>query len=122
MPLIGNVIKPLAKSVLIPSGLTAAASATDEAIHKKIFGSGFTTLIISSKEMEDIMKIVKCLEDSGLLIKVVSETIKHETKDQKGLFLGTLLESSGANLLGNVLTGKSAIRAGKGTIRAGENF
>ena len=122
MPLIGNVIKPLAKSVLIPSGLTAAASATDEAIHKKIFGSGFTTLIISSKEMEDIMKIVKCLEDSGLLIKVVSETIKHETKDQKGLFLGTLLGSSGANLLGNVLTGKSAIIAGKGTIRAGENF
>ena len=122
MPLIGNVIKPLAKSVLIPSGLTAAASATDEAIHKKIFGSGFTTLIISSKETEDVMKIVKCLEDSGLLIKVVSETIKHETKDQKGLFLGTLLGCSGANLLGNVLTGKSAIRAGKGTIRAGENF
>ena len=60
----GNVLKPLAKSVLIPLGLTAAASATDPTIHKKMFGSGFTTLIISNEEMEDIMKIVKSLEDS----------------------------------------------------------
>ena len=57
LPLIGNVLKPLAKSVLIPLGLTAAASATDPTIHKKMFGSGFTTLIISNEEMEDIMKI-----------------------------------------------------------------
>ena len=57
LPLIGNVLKPLAKSVLIPLGLTAAASTTDAAIHNKMFGSGFTTLIISNEEMEDIMKI-----------------------------------------------------------------
>ena len=88
MPLIGNVLKPLAKSVLTPLGLTAAASATDAAIHKKMFGPGFTTLIISNEEMNDNMKIVKSLEESGLLIKGVSETIKNEAKEQKGGFLG----------------------------------
>ena len=75
-----NVLKPLAKSILIPLGLTAAASAADAAIHKKIFGSGITTLIISNEEMNDIMKIVKSLQESDLLIKVVSETIKNEAK------------------------------------------
>ena len=74
LPLIQNVIKPLARSILIPLGLTAAASATDAGIHKKILGSGHnhpssTTLIISNDEMEDVIKIVKCLEDSGLLLK-----------------------------------------------------
>ena len=78
-----NVLKPLAKSVSIPLGLTAAASATDAAIHKKMFGSGTMTLIISNKEMSDIMKIVKYLEESGLLIKDVSETIKNEAKKTK---------------------------------------
>ena len=67
--LIVNVLKPSAKSVLIPSGLTAAASATYVAIHKKVFGSGTTTLIISNEKMNDIMKIVKSLEESGLLKK-----------------------------------------------------
>ena len=64
--------------------LTAAASAADAAIHKKMFGSGFTTLIISNEEMNDIMKIVKSLEESRLLIKGVFETIKNELKEQKG--------------------------------------
>ena len=80
LPLIGYL---LAKSVLIPLGLTAAESATDAAIHKKMFGSGrpsdlasrTTTLIISNEEMNDIMKIVKSLAESALLIKCVSETI-----------------------------------------------
>ena len=58
LPLIKNVIKPLAKSVLIPLGLTAAASAADAGIHKKILGSGNTTLIISNEEMNDVIKIV----------------------------------------------------------------
>ena len=62
-PLIENVLKPLAKSVLIPLGLTAAASATDAGIHKKMFESGMTTLIISNEEMNDIMKIVTSLEE-----------------------------------------------------------
>ena len=69
LTLIKNIIKPLAKSVLIPLRLTAAASAADAGIHKKILGSGNTTLIISNNEMEDIIKIVKSLEDSGLLLK-----------------------------------------------------
>ena len=70
LTLIKNVIKPLAKSVLIPLGLTSAASAADAGIHKKILGSGnTTTLIISNDEMNDIIKIVKSLEDSGFIIK-----------------------------------------------------
>ena len=87
MPLIGNVTKPLAKSVLIPLGLMAAASTTDAAIHKKMFGSGFTPLITCNEEMEDIMKIIKSLEDSGLLIKGVGETIQNEAKNKKEDFL-----------------------------------
>ena len=75
LPLIKNVIKPLAKSILIPLGLAAAASAADEGIHKKILGSGNTTLIISNNEMEDI-KIIKSLEDSGLLIEGVTKTVQ----------------------------------------------
>ena len=78
LPLMKNVIKPLAKSVLIPLSLTAAASAADARIHKKILGSGNATLIISNDEMKDIIKIVKSLEDSGLLLKGVSETIQNE--------------------------------------------
>ena len=68
LPLIKNVLKPLAKSVLIPLGLTAAASATDTALQKKVIGSGMTILIISNKEMDDIMKISKSLVESSLLI------------------------------------------------------
>ena len=76
-----NVIKRLAKSVLIPLGLTAAASAAHAGIHKIILGSAKTTLIISNDEMEDLMKIVKSLEDSGLLIKGVAQTIQNESKE-----------------------------------------
>ena len=71
--------------------------------------------------MED-MKIVKPLEESGLLINGVSETIKNEAKEQKGGFLRMLLDTLGASLLENLLTGKGTIRAGKGTIKAGEDF
>ena len=75
------------------------------------------------------MKIVNSLEESDLLIKYASETIKNEAKEQKGRFLGMLLGTSGASLLGNLFTGKGAIatsqgrgtnRAGEGTFRAGE--
>ena len=81
LPLIGNVLKPLAKSVLIPSGLTAAASASDTVVHKKMFGSGFTTLRISNEEI-NIIKTVKCLEESGLLIKG-SKQLKMKEKYKK---------------------------------------
>ena len=72
--------------------------------------------------MNDIMKMVKSLEEFGLLIKGISETIKNKAKEQKGRFLSMLLGLLGANLLGNLLTGKRAIRAGQGTNRAGQDF
>ena len=109
-----NVIKPSAKSVLIPLGLTAAVSAADAEIHKKILGSQTTTLVISNDEMEDIIKVVKSLENSGLLLKGVSETIQNEAKDQKGGFLSMLLGTLGA-----ILAGKEMNRTGEGFLRAG---
>ena len=86
---------------------------------KKISGSGTTTLIISNDEMEDIIKIVKSLEDSGLLLKGVSETIQNEEKEQKGRFLSMLLGTLGTSLLRNMLADKGISRAGEGFIRAG---
>ena len=91
-------------------------------IHKKILGSenplsshnDNTVLIISNDEMEDIIKTVKSLEDSGLLLKGVTETVQNEVKEQKGGFLRILLGSLGASLLGNLLTGRGINRAGKG--------
>ena len=82
---------PLAQSVLIPLGLIAAASVADAGIQKKIYGSGTTTLVISNEEMNDIMKIVQALQDSNILLKGLSETIKNETKEQKRGFLSMLL-------------------------------
>ena len=76
---------------------------------KKILGSVTTTLIISNYEMKDIIRIVKYLEDSGLLLKGVSETIKNEGKEQKGGFLSMLLGTLGGSLLGNILAGKGVI-------------
>ena len=125
LPRIKYVIKPLAKSVLIPLGLTPAASAADAGIHKKIIGSGnMTTLITSNNEIEDIIKIVKSLEDSGLLLKGVTETVQNEVKEQRGGFLSALLGTLGASLLGDLLTGKGIYRAGKGKgiNRAGEGI
>ena len=125
LPLMKSVIKPLAKSVLLTLGLTAAASAADAGIHKKILGFGHnnTTLIISNNEMDDILKIVKSLEDSGVLLKGVSETTQPETKEQRGGFISMLLGTLGASSLGDILSkglsGKDVIRAGEGTIRAG---
>ena len=84
LPLIKNVIRPLAKSVLIPLGLTAAAAA-DAGIDKKILGSSNnTTLVISNKDIEDLIKIVKSLDYSGLLLKGVTESVQNEVKEQKG--------------------------------------
>ena len=79
------------------------------------------TLIISNKEMNDTMKIVKSFEESGLLIKGVSETIKNEAEEQKSGFLALLLGILGASSLGNLLTGKGTIRASEGTIRVGQD-
>ena len=124
LPLMKSVIKPLAKSVLILLKLTAATSAADAGIHKKILGSGHnnTTLMISNDEMDDILKIVKSLENSKVLLTGVSETIEHEAKEQRGGFLSMLLGTLGASSLGDVLSkglsGRGVIRAGERTIRA----
>ena len=82
LPLLKSVIKPLGML-----GLTAAASATDAAINKTILGSGgHTTLIVSNDDMQDLLKIVKSLEDSGILLDGITETVKNEVKEQKGGF------------------------------------
>ena len=98
----GHALKPLAKRVLIPLGLTEA-STTNSVIHKKILGSIVPTLPISKEEMIDIMKIIKSLQESGLLIKGVS---KNEEKEKKNMVFSMLLSTLGASLLGNLLTGK----------------
>ena len=86
LPLLKSVIKSLGMI-----GLTAAASATDAAINKKILGSGTTTLIVSNDEIQDILKIVKSLEDSGVLLKEVTETIHNDISEQKHGFTSMLL-------------------------------
>ena len=94
-----------------------------EVLKKKMLDSGLTTLIISNDEMNDILKIVKSLENSGLSLKGVSETIQHEAKEQRGGFLSMLLGALGASLIGDILSkglsGKGVLRAGEETIRAG---
>ena len=118
LPLLKSVIKPLGLL-----GLTAATSAIDADVQKKKKNNTWfwsssdsvpktTTLIISNK----------ALENSGVLLKGVTETIKNETKEQKGGFLSMLLGTLGASLLANLLTGKGIVRAGKGTVREREGI
>ena len=85
-----------------------------EVFKKKIHGSGTTTLIIENEDMNDIMKIIEALENSGILLKGVSKTIENETKEQRGGFLSMLLGTLGESSLGNLLTGKGIVRAGEG--------
>ena len=113
MLLVVNVLRPLVKNVLIPLGLTAAVVSA-EAVAKQ------TKLIIANEEINNTMKIVKKLEQSVLLIKGISETIKNETKKQKGEFFSMLLGTLGATLLENLMIGKGKIRADECTITAGE--
>ena len=97
---------------MVPFWLTVAAWTTDAAIQKKVFGSG-TTLVFSNKEIDDIMKLIKSLEDAALLIKGVCEKVEQDVKEQqKGEFLAMLAASLGANLLGNMLAGRRVVRAG----------
>ena len=114
-----KVTMPLAKNVLAPLGLTAAMSAIDGGIQKKMRGDGIK-LMIDNEDMNDIMKIIKALEKSGILLSGVGKTIENEVKEQKGGFLSMLLGTPGASLLGNLLTGgKGIMRAGEGIMRAG---
>ena len=114
-----KVALPLAKNVLAPLGLTAAMSAIDGSIQKKMHGSGIK-LITEEEDMKDIMKIIEALENSGILLKGVSKTFENETKEQRGGFLSMLLGTLGASLSGSLLTGgKGIMRAGNGILLAG---
>ena len=114
-----KVAVPLAINILATLGITAAASAIDAGIQKKIHGSGTTSLINSNVKMNAIVKIVQAFEDSNILLKGVTKTIKNETKKRKGGFLSMLLCTLGASLLGNMLAGKGIVRVGfrKGIVR-----
>ena len=111
-----KVAFPLAKNVLAPLGLTAAMSAIDGSIQKKIHGSG-VKLIIEQEYINDIMKIIEALENFGILLKGISKTIENETKEQRRGFLSMFLGTLGAGALGNLLTGKGIMRAGDGIVR-----
>ena len=105
-----KVALPLAKNLLAPLALKAAMSAIGGSIQMKIHGSGAIRgagikLIIEQEDMNDIIKIIKALENSDVLLKGVSKAIKNETKEQRGGFLSMLLGTLGASLLGNLLTG-----------------
>ena len=115
-----KVAMPLAKNVLAPLSLTAAMSTIDGSIQKKMHGSG-VKLIIEQKDMNDIIKIIEALENSGILLKGVTTTIENETKEQREGFLSMLLGTLGASLLRNLLPGgKGMTRVGEGIVRAGE--
>ena len=107
-------------------GLTAASSAIDAGVQKKVYRFGTTTLVISNAEMNDIIKIVQALENSGILMKGVTKTIKNETKEQKGCFLSMLLGTLGTSLLVDLLTKNlpriGTVGAGEGTVRAGDGI
>ena len=122
LPLMKNLLTPLVKKVVLLFGLSTGMSAADAAIQKKIYGSEITTLIISNEEMEDIVKIVKSFEESRLLVRGISETIKNATKEQKGGFLPIVLGTLAASLLESTLTGRGVIRAGYWVISASEYF
>ena len=114
-----KVAVPLAINILAPLGITAAASAIDAGIQKKIQGSGTTSLINSNVKINAIVKIVQVFENSNILLKGVIKTIKNETKKRKGVFLSMLLCTLGARLLVDMLAGKGIVRAGfrKGIVR-----
>ena len=119
--LMKSVLTPSAKNILLSLGLSAGMSAADASIQKKIYESGTAALIISNEEMVDIMKMVNSLEETGLLIKGISETIKNKTKKYKGGFLSMLLGTLAVSWLGST-AGKGVIRAGEGAIRAAKKF
>ena len=117
-----KVAMTLAKNVLAPLGLTAAMSAIDGGIQKKMRGDGIK-LMIKTEDMNDIMKTVKALEKSDILLSGVGKIIENEVKEQNGGYLSMLLGTLGVSLLGNLLTGSKGIMEGKeeeGIMRAGE--
>ena len=120
LPLIKNIIKPLAKSLPVPLRLTAAAPPPDASFLQIILVSRTTPLTISNKEKEDIKKIIRYFEEFDLLIHYVSKRIKNETSEEKGGFLGTLLCRLDTSLLVTMLTRKGVIKTGERVIQACE--
>ena len=119
---------PLAKNVLAPLSTMSSASTIDGATQRKMCGKGAVraekgiTLVISNEDMDDTIRIIKSLENSDVLIDGVSETVKHEVKQQGGGFLGMLLATLGVSMLRSILPGKIVVRAGKGTMRVGRVY
>ena len=120
LPLIKNIIKPLAKSLPVPLRLTAAAPPPDASFLQIILVSRTTPLTISNKEKEDIKKIIRYFEEFDLLIHYVSKRIKNEASEEKGGFLGTLLCRLDTSLLVTMLTRKGVIKTGERVIQACE--
>ena len=117
-----NVLTPSAERVLVPLALPAAASATDAVNQRNIFGSRTAALIFSNKDLNNIMNIVKSLEEAGFFIKVVAETVENKAKEQMGEFLGMLAATLASSLLGSMLSGKGVLKTGERTIRVGQDF
>ena len=120
-----KLIKPaisLGKNILAPLGLSAAMSATDAAIQKKVHGYGIKTVRFSNKDLDDMTKIVKALEDSDVLMKRITETLKNDIKKGGALLLiSILLGTLGASLL----TGRGMYRFGnhgQGLFRVGQGI
>ena len=115
-----KLIKPatsLGKNTPASLGLSSITSAADAGIQKSVYGSGSTALSINSNELNDVMKIIKVLEDHAVLLKGITKTAKNEVKSQRGGFLSMLLGTLGASLPGDVLSkgllGKRLARAGE---------
>ena len=108
--------------MLASLGLSAAMSAADAAIQKKMYGSGNTTLIISNDDLNDLIKIATTLEEHDILLKGTTKTINNDTKKQEGGFLSMLLGTLGVSLLGNLLTERGLYRTGKEMYRTGKGL
>ena len=115
-----KVAVTLAKNILAPLGITGAASAIDAGIQKKMHGFGTTTLIISNKEMNDIIKILQDLEDSNILLKEGTKTIENETKEQKGGFLSMSLGTFRSIFIRKLIIKKRNCK--KGTVKRNCNL
>ena len=108
--------------MLASLGLSAAMSAADAAIQKKMYGSGNTTLIISNDDLNDLIKIATTLEEHDILLKGTTKTINNDTKKQEGGFLSMLHGTLGVSLLGNLLTERGLYRTGKEMYRTGKGL
>lgn len=122
---LSKFLVPLAQNVLGPLGITTAASAIDGAIQNKMHGRGILnndnddndydiSISIKEKELKDILKIMKSIEENGVFIEGISDTVKQKVNKQKGGLLSLLLGTLASSILGNILSGKGWYRSGYG--------